>query len=104
MRLARLESLEIKAKGPKIPNSKTAFIDKIEVYLPLKDMIDLGKEKKRMKKEIENKEKFIKSLETKLSNKGFLKKAPVALTQKEKDRLQDEKDNLKKLKEQVKAL
>ena len=40
-----------KEKGPKIQNAKAAFIDKMEVYLPLGGMIDIEKEKKRIKKD-----------------------------------------------------
>jgi valyl-tRNA synthetase len=97
MRLARLESLEIKKKGPKISGAKTIFIGNIEVYLPLKDMIDTKKELVRIKQEIEQKIAFIKSLESKLANKGFLSNAPEQVVEQNKQRLETEKQNLSKL-------
>ncbi len=100
MRLARLESLDITEKGKKIPAAKAAFIEKIELYLPLKDLIDPEKETKRLDKEIEKKSSFIKTLEAKLGNEGYLKNAPKELIKNEKLRLKQEKENLEKLTEQ----
>jgi len=99
IKLGSLESLEIKKHGPKIPDSKAFFIGEVETYLPLKDMIDTGKELVRIKKEIDQKEQFIKSLESKLNNKGFLANAPKEVVQKENARLIEEKSNVEKLKE-----
>jgi valyl-tRNA synthetase len=104
MRLSRLESLEIKEKGPQIEKSKAIFIKNIEIYLPLKEMIDTEKEKNRLEKEINQKKAFIKSLESKLNNKGFVKNAPQEVIQSNKNRLQDEKENLKQLLKQEKEL
>ena len=104
MRLARLESLEISEKGKKIENSKPAFIDEIEVYLPLKDMIDSEKEKKRITKEIDAKNRYIKGLDQKLKNKGFLANAPAEVVEKNQKKLDDEIATLKKLEEQLKSL
>lgn len=104
MRLARLESLKIKDKGPKVKNAKPVFVKKIEIYLPLKKLINTEKEKSRLKKEIALKENFIKSLEAKLNNKGFLKNAPKPLIDESKKRLKSEQGNLEKLKKQAKAL
>jgi valyl-tRNA synthetase len=99
MKMGTLESLEIKKQGPKIPDSKAFFIGEVETYLPLKDMVDSGKELTRIKKVIEQKEQFIKSLESKLNNKGFTANAPKEVIQKETARLLEEKSNVKKLKE-----
>ncbi len=94
-RMARLESLEIKGKGGKIQNSKSLFIGNIAIYLPLKGMLDTNKEKIRLKKEIEQKEKLIASLEEKLSNQGFIKNAPKEVIEKNKNLLNKAKEELK---------
>ncbi|MBI4231986.1 valine--tRNA ligase, partial [Candidatus Peregrinibacteria bacterium] len=44
MRLARLDSLEIKEKGAKLKNAKVGFVEKIEIYLPSEGLIDIEKE------------------------------------------------------------
>ena len=104
MRLARLEELEIKEKGGKIEGAKAFFVKDVEIYLPLKEMLDTKKEATRLKMEIENKEKFIKSLEGKLNNKGYTQNAPKEVVEKDTERLNDEKKNLEKLKSEMEQL
>lgn len=97
MRLARLSSLTIEKKGPKIENAKFEQAGDIEIYLPLDEMIDPIKEAARIKKEIEMKKTFIASLEAKLGNAGFVKNAPKELIETQRKRLEEEKENLKAL-------
>ncbi|MBT4916908.1 valine--tRNA ligase [Candidatus Peregrinibacteria bacterium] len=104
MLLGRLEQLDIEEKGPKVDGAKAIFVKDTEIYLPLKDMLDTEKEAKRLKAEIENKEKFAKSLEGKLSNKGYLQNAAKEVIEKDKARLEDEKTNLQKLKSELEQL
>jgi len=104
MRMGRIDSLIIENRKQKINQSKLLLINKIEVYLPLKGLIDLNKEKKRLEKEITNKENFINSLNKKLDNKGFVANAPKELIKKEKERLSLEEENIEKLKTQIKDL
>lgn len=103
-RMSCLESLEIKNKGAKIPDAKVVFVGDIEIYLPLKDMVDTAKELARVTKEITQKENFIKALGSKLKNPGFLAKAPKDIVEKELTRLEEEKTGLNKLKELQKSL
>ncbi len=104
IRLARLENLEIMEKGPKVNNAKAEFLAGMEIYLPLKDLVDADKEKARLEKEIENKENFTNSLDKKLSNKGFTNNAPADVIEIQKKRLAEEKQNLQKLKKQLAEL
>ncbi|MEK7673318.1 MAG: valine--tRNA ligase [Patescibacteria group bacterium] len=104
MKLARLESLELKYHGEKIKNAKTIIIKNIEIHLPLANLIDFAKEKVKLTKEIESKTTYLNSLQNKLNNPGFLKNASKEVIQKEKERLELEKENLVKLKEQMQSL
>ncbi|MDA1060567.1 MAG: valine--tRNA ligase [bacterium] len=104
MRMARLESLDISKKGEKVPQSKVAFVQKIEIYLPLKDMIDTQKERKRLEGEFSNIESFIKGLESKLANKGFIKNAPSNVFDSEKQKLKKAQETLKSISEQLKNI
>lgn len=104
MRLARLDSLTIEEKGKKIAGAKAAFVDEIEIYLPLEGIIDLEKEKKRILKDLEEKESFLKNLETKLSNKGFVSNAPKELIEKETERVKELKAAIKQLEKQLSGL
>lgn len=103
-RMAGISTLELKDKGTKIPDSKAFFLGEVEVFLPLKGMLDSEKESKRLQKEIETKLNFIKALGAKLGNPGFTAKAPKEIIEKERARLEEEKINLQKLQEQQKSL
>ena len=63
-------------------------VNGVEIYLPLKGLIDVEKETARLNKELENLNKEVKRLEGKLSNPGFLAKAPEAVVAKEKEKQQ----------------
>lgn len=68
-------------------NATVAVVNGIEVYLLLKDLIDADKERTRIQKEQETVKKEIARLEGKLSNPGFLAKAPDDVVAKEKEKL-----------------
>ncbi len=58
------------------------------VYIPLGELVDLEAERARLKKELEKSEGEIKRLEGKLSNEGFIAKAPAAVVEGERAKLQ----------------
>lgn len=93
--------LEILDKGKKIGKAIYAAVGEIEIYLI--GAIDEEKEKERIKKEIENLEKIIKTTEIKLSNKEFVEKAPEKVVNMEKEKLAKAESELKKLREQIKG-
>jgi len=104
--LARLEDLKIEQTAPAVlsKKSKSIFLTGVEIYLPLSGMIDIEKEKSRIKKSIETLGKDIKTLQSKLSNKGFINNAPREVVEKEQTRLEESLANLKKLEEEGKSL
>lgn len=66
-----------------------AHVRGIDIYLPLKELIDLSKETARLQKEVANMDKEIKRLEGKLNNQGFLSKAPADVVEGERVKLAD---------------
>ncbi len=58
------------------------------VYMPLGELVDLDAEHARLKKELEKSEGEIKRLEGKLANEGFIAKAPAAVVEGERAKLQ----------------
>jgi valine--tRNA ligase len=76
----------------------------MEVYLLLKDLIDADKEKERIEKEKGQMQKEIARLEGKLSNQGFLAKAPEAVVAKEKEKLEEYKQKQQALLEREEFL
>ncbi len=103
-RLANLGQLDILENGEKIEKSLTSFVGDIEIYLPLADLIDFDAEKKRIAKEITELESYFSNLEKKLSNKGFVDKAPEEIIKKEREKMVETEQKLEKLKKQLEEL
>ena len=59
-----------------------------ELFIPLGDLVDFEKEIARLGKEFENLQKEMNRSRGMLNNQGFLAKAPAALVQAEKDKLE----------------
>ena len=83
--LARLESLDILSTNKKPTATMSAVVDDVDVYLHFSGLFDLQKEQEKIKDKITIIEKSIKSKETMLSNKDFLKRAPQEIVEKEKE-------------------
>ncbi len=67
-------------------------------------MIDLEIERDRIRKEIDEKTRFLKSTEGKLLNEQFISRAPDAVVQKEKDKAEEIKAELVRLKASLEEL
>ncbi len=88
--LGNVSQLTIRESSTEKPEQAvTAIVSGVEVYLPLRDLIDITKELERLEKENTNLDKEIFRLEKKLSNQGFISKAPQEVVEKEKLKLQD---------------
>lgn len=85
--LASAEEIEIRDNKEDIGEDNISVVlDKCEVFLPLKDLIDFEKEIERLEKEKEKLEGEIKRVVGKLSNKGFVNKAPEKIVEEERDK------------------
>ena len=71
------------------------------VFMPLAELVDLEKEKARLQKDLGKKQGELKGLEGKLSNPGFLAKAPADVVAAEQDRAEKLKALIVKLEEQL---
>ncbi len=102
--LARLENLEIAAKGTK-PAQAVGFVESgLEVYIDLGGVVDVAKEKDRLTKELTEVSKYIPSVEAKLGNQDFVGRAPAAVIEGEKKKLADAKEKMEKLTQQLNSL
>ena len=75
-----------------------------KLYMPLAELVDLAKEKARLEKDLGKKKGELKGLEGKLSNPGFLNKAPEHVVAAEKDRAEKLKVLIAKIEEQLSAM
>ena len=95
--LAKLDEIKIDS-GYKPSNSDaSAIIKDVEIYVPLKGLIDIEKEKARIQKEIDKALSELERIEKKLSNENFLQKAREDVIIKEKSKRDEAEDLLKKL-------
>ncbi|MEA3450230.1 MAG: valine--tRNA ligase [Patescibacteria group bacterium] len=97
-----IESIEIKESGPKPEKAIFVAVEGIEIYLL--GAVDEKKEKKRLKESIERLRQLITMTKKKLSDKNFVERAPGAIVDKEKTRLEEFGIEKKKLEDQFKKL
>jgi valyl-tRNA synthetase len=76
----------------------------IEIHVDVSRFIDVDAERKRLEKDRENNVKQIKSIEGKLSNKGFVDKAPPEVVQQQRDKLAELREQLAAIEAALKKL
>jgi len=92
--LGTLENLELQVSLAEKPaQAVTAVVQGIEIFLPLKGLIDVDKEIARLQKEVEKTNSEIERIEKKLNNPGFVAKAPEDVIAKEKEKLAQYEDS-----------
>ena len=69
-------------------------LEGMEVHLDISDFFDADAEKKRLGGERDNLAKFVKSISGKLSNEGFVSRAPTEVVQAERDKLAEAEGQL----------
>ncbi len=105
VRLASASEVEIaESFAISADNSVQIITDSAAIYLPLADLIDFEKEKARLAGEEKKLCGEIERLEKKLSNAGFVDKAPAAVVEGEKAKLAKYKENLAGVKEALAKL
>ena len=93
--MATAEPVQILPAGAEKPeNSVSRVISGIEVYLPLKGLIDVEKEVARMNKELQGLENELARIDGKLANAGFIAKAPAAVLEQQRVRRTEVTDKM----------
>jgi valyl-tRNA synthetase len=82
--LAKSKEVIIDKSINKPEECATAVVGDVEIYVPLKGMIDISREAERLSKEIEKTEVELNRTNKKLKNREFLKKAPPPIVEKVK--------------------
>lgn len=98
--LCSLESVAFLEKEDAAPESATALVGEMKVLIPMAGLIDKEAELARLGKEIEKFEKEIERIEQKLHNPNFADKAPTHIVAKERQRIDEMRSSLSKLREQ----
>ena len=87
--LAKIETIEMTEDSKKPSQSATAIVDNMEIFIPLKGIIDFDIEKKRLQKRIKELNNHLIGANSKLKNKEFLKRAPKNIVDREKEKKED---------------
>ncbi|MBY5940028.1 valine--tRNA ligase [Halomonas sp. DP5N14-9] len=88
-KLAKLSSIAWLDDASTAPLSATQLVGDMEVLVPMADLIDKDVELARLGKEIDKQDKLIGGVEKKLANEGFVAKAPAAVIDKERGKLEE---------------
>ena len=95
--LAKVEDATIASGIPKPEASATAVFGQNQIHVLLKGVLDFQEERKRLGKQIEKIEKEIKVSNRKLSNRGFLEKAPAEIVEEVREKVETMTIKLEKL-------
>ncbi|HBY94457.1 MAG TPA: hypothetical protein DEP84_10930 [Chloroflexi bacterium] len=78
--------------------------DGLEAYLPLAGLVDLEKERERLAGQVAETRDEIARVEARLSNPGFVNKAPAQIVQGARDQVAAAQQRLTKLEERLAML
>jgi len=107
------QNILILAKGSRItllkgkknpPSSASGVFEGIEIFIPLKGIIQFEEEEKRLDKELVRLRKDWTQIEKKLANEDFLQKAPQDVVGKEKEKLSSLEQKIEKLESHLKRI
>jgi valyl-tRNA synthetase len=91
-KLARVRELTVSEDGERPRGAAFAIAkgngSRVEVFVPLKGHVDFDRETKRLVRELEKVKKESTTVQNKLANPDFLKKAPAEVVEKERIKLE----------------
>ena len=102
--MTRTENLEIMAAGTVPDDAGHVLVDDVEVFVPLKGLIDVEGELEKLAREHKKIDKELLRVVSKLRNDKFLANAPEAVVAKEKDKRKELEIRLAKNAESVARL
>lgn len=104
LKLGKAKELKIDKNIVRQKGSAISVKKDFEIYIPVKDIIDIEHEKKRLAKELQRTEQEIKFLNKKLMNEDFIRNAPKDVVKKDKEKYEELLTRSDKIKENLKVL
>jgi valyl-tRNA synthetase len=95
--LAKLETLKILHSSARPASTISAVVEDIDIYLHFSGLLDISKEKHKIKEKITELEKIKNLKEQRIKNSEFIKKAPEEVVEKEKESSEELKNSLTRL-------
>ena len=102
-RLAGASGLVV-GKDFELGSTMQVVTESARIFIPMGELIDVQKERARLNKEKADCEKEIAFFEGKLSNEKFVSRAPEAVVNQERQKLQKANERLQKILESIQAL
>ena len=97
-KMARVNDISILEEGAAKPSGALSLIlADVEVFVPVEGLVDVDAELAKLAKAEKKLEKELKRLKGKLSNQGFLSKAPEHIIAKERDKLAEVNAKMEKI-------
>lgn len=102
--MANCANIKIAHRITRPPQSASAMVNNIEIFVPLAGLIDVKKERKRLEKQLHQAEQNLTAANQKLQNGKFLKNAPNSVVEKEKLKKTELEKRVQKLRENLSFL
>lgn len=102
--LAKIESIEFLTDDQEPPLSSSSVVGHASVFVPMKGLIDPKAELARLQKDLDKIQKQHDQIANKLSNEGFVKKAPPAVVDGEKAKLAEFAQQLNKVRHNMEQI
>lgn len=102
--LAKMETVAVVCGGEDPSPAGVGVAGTVEIFLPMKGLVDLDKERQRLEKELAKIEGWMKGCRAKLSNAKFTDNAPPQVVQQQKDLLAENEAKADKIRERLVAL
>ncbi len=103
-RVGRVESVTLLAAGEEPPAAATALLDETRLLVPMKGLIDIDAERKRLGKQLQKIRADLDRSHAKLGNPSFVNNAPADVVTQEKQRAADFERQIGQLGEQLAKL
>ena len=99
--LARIETIVFQSEGPKPKASATSIVEEVEVFLPLRGLINLDEEERRLQKDLTKASEDLSRAQRKLQNQDFVGRARPEAVEKEREKAKTLTEKEAKLKESL---
>jgi len=103
-RIIKVDSIESGINLIKPKQSATAVVGAIEIFIPLKGLINIEKETDRLNKQIEDMQGRLNAIYKKLDNKNFIDRAPTNVIENEQNKKYNYEATLNKLQKNLKSI
>jgi valyl-tRNA synthetase len=95
--LGKVNDLTVAEGAAKPPGSVGAALTSVEIYMPLRGIIDVDAEKRRLGKELEKLERECEKVEGRLGDPRFIEKAPPDVVEQERNRYNEMYDKKRRV-------